>query len=77
MIKLKRETWYYIYTNGEDLFISDDSPIRDKKEWRHPELPLKITRQLFYTPGLKSSEDIIKFETVKFDKPSIAPISFQ
>lgn len=36
MIKLKSETWYYVYTNGKDVFISETAPIKEDQHWYYP-----------------------------------------
>lgn len=40
MIKLKSQTFHYIYTDEKDFFISEDAPIRSDKEkkWYHEDL---------------------------------------
>jgi hypothetical protein len=39
MNQLKPDTWYYAYTDGKDLFVSDDAPKRNSKLrcWLHPD----------------------------------------
>lgn len=36
--ELKPNTWYYLYTDGENLFISDDPPVKESESssaWFH------------------------------------------
>ena len=55
MTKVKYNTWYYIYrTDNNDIFISEDAPIRDKSPeedpnlfWYHPKLKYRCIRLAF------------------------------
>ena len=39
MIKLKSNVFYYLYTDGKDIFISTDAPTKSDKDhkWYHPD----------------------------------------
>ena len=61
MIKLKSETFYYIYIDGDEVYISEDEPTRpDNSGWIHPKLHYRCTRS-FYLSEPKSSGNILEF----------------
>lgn len=71
MIRLESETWYYIYTDGENIFISTDSPIRTKKRpWYHTKWGYKMLYPPLYIRDPKSSGNIVEFtewKDIKYD----------
>ena len=67
MIKLKRGTWYYFYTDGDNIFMSEDAPIRENQIWWHPKSPLKIVGSPFYI-GEQNSIMIAEFKDVTYAK---------
>jgi len=62
-IKLKSETWYYIYTDGKDVFISEDAPVRsdENHNWYHPSYKWKICGSPIKIGDPESSENIQDF----------------
>ena len=71
MIPLKPKTWYYQYTDGKSVYISDEAPIKVTEaasSWRHPTKDLKICGLCFYVDGSTASENIIEFFST-YDTP--------
>lgn len=60
MIQLKPKTWYYVYTDGENVFISEDTPSRINRTWFHPN-GYKVNGPPFYIADPKSSQNISEF----------------
>lgn len=63
MIKLKTQTWYYIYTDGKEFFLSENAPVRDdsKKNWHHPELGYRCYLKPFWIDNPVCSKNIQEF----------------
>ena len=63
MLKLKSQTPYYVYTDGKELYISEDEPIRSDKDkcWYHPKLGYKTHGCPFIISDPKSSSNIKEF----------------
>ena len=38
MIKLNNKTYYYMYVDNNDAYISDIAPVKENNEYQHPEL---------------------------------------
>jgi hypothetical protein len=55
MIKIKSNTWYYTYrTDGGNIYISEEAPVRDKSPeedpdlfWYHPKYKYRCIRPVF------------------------------
>jgi len=69
MIQLKSQTWYYLYTDGKEIYLSEDTPTRSDKDkcWYHPELGYKIYGKPFIIYKQTSSENIQEFIDVSIN----------
>jgi hypothetical protein len=78
MIKIKPNTWYYTYrTDGGNIFISEESPIRDASIeedpnlfWYHPKYKYRCIRPVFvvYDPPLPTELEPQDFNNVNLNE---------
>jgi hypothetical protein len=68
MYELKDCTHYYLYTNGEHIFITDKAPVRrDNLRWYHPEIDTLKCIQTLYV-DLLTEHQYFEFEKYKEEK---------
>ena len=63
--RIKKQTFYYIYIDGDEYFITKTPPIFDKeKRWHHPEYKNRCTLSPLWIDDHEKLEQITEFNGI-------------